>query len=151
MQPTPLQVAPAPACAAPGSLGGKDRVERGGELRIPVTKEEPELLDAACEVHEQVAGLLGHPHPGRVGGHPEDVYPAGGMLDREQHLQALQQHCVEEKTGRQDPLGPRGQELPPGQPGTARRWLDARSFEKQPHRARRDRVPKPAEFTWMRR
>jgi len=47
----------------------------------------------------------------------------------------------------QDPLGLRGQELPPGLLGTARRWLDARSFEQQPHRARRDRVPKPAEFT----
>lgn len=40
-----------------------------GELRVPVTDEELELdlLSAVCEIHEQVAGLLGHPRSGRVG------------------------------------------------------------------------------------
>ena len=33
------------------------------------------------EVHEQVAGLLGQPGTGGVSGDPEDVRPAGGVLD----------------------------------------------------------------------
>jgi hypothetical protein len=45
---------------------GEGRVERGGELCIPVTDQEPEPADVLAQVHEQVAGLLGHPgsrHP----------------------------------------------------------------------------------------
>src|SRR6266545_1890791 len=41
-------------------LGGEDRVERGGELRIPVPDQEPELADAVLQAHEQAAGMLRH-------------------------------------------------------------------------------------------
>jgi len=38
-------------------------VEGGGELAVPVTDQEPEPVGAVAEVHDQVAGLLGHPRP----------------------------------------------------------------------------------------
>jgi hypothetical protein len=41
------------------NLGHQDRVERGGELRIPITDEKPELADMVLQNHEQTAGLLG--------------------------------------------------------------------------------------------
>jgi hypothetical protein len=34
------------------------RVEGGGELAVPITDQEAELLGAVAEIHEQVAGLL---------------------------------------------------------------------------------------------
>ena len=34
---------------------GEDRVERGGELAVPVADQEPELRGVVAEVHEQVA------------------------------------------------------------------------------------------------
>ena len=40
---------------------GEDRVEGRGELAVPVTDQEAELLGAVVEVQEQVAGLLGDP------------------------------------------------------------------------------------------
>jgi hypothetical protein len=42
---------------------GEDRVERGGELTIPVTDQEPEPIGSITEIHQQVAGLLGDPGP----------------------------------------------------------------------------------------
>ena len=45
-------------------------VEGGGELAVPVADQEPEPIGAVAEVHQQVAGLLGGPGPGRVAGHP---------------------------------------------------------------------------------
>jgi hypothetical protein len=46
------------------------------------------------EVHQQVAGLLSHPLPRRVGGNPGYVHAAGAVLDEEQHIQAAEQHGV---------------------------------------------------------
>ena len=45
----------------------------GGELGVAVADEEPEAAVAVVEVHEQVAGLLGEPGAGRVGG--DAVHP----------------------------------------------------------------------------
>jgi hypothetical protein len=98
-------------------------------------------------VHEQVTGLLGHPRPGRVGGHPEDVDPAAGNLDHKQHVQTPEQHRVDvEEVAGQDPLGLRGQELPPAQARAAWRRVDARPLEQQPHGAWRELVTKPCQF-----
>jgi hypothetical protein len=41
--------------------GGKDRVERVGELPGPVADQEPEVHGAVAEVHQEVADLLGSP------------------------------------------------------------------------------------------
>src|SRR5689334_19653170 len=61
--------------------GGEDGVEGCGELGVPIADEEPEATAGVVEVHEQVAGLLGEPRAGRVGGDTNDVYAAGGVLD----------------------------------------------------------------------
>jgi hypothetical protein len=64
--------------------GGEDGVECGRELGVAIADEEPEELVGIVEVHEQVAGLLGQPGAGWVGGDAEDVPPAGGVLDDEE-------------------------------------------------------------------
>jgi transposase len=100
----------------PDALGSEDDVEGGDEFRVPVANQELDLPGSVCQVHEQVAGLLGHPRPGRVGGHAEDVHPAGGKLQHQQHVQALEQHRVDVEAGRT-----------PGSPGPGRTTTAARS------------------------
>jgi hypothetical protein len=51
----------------------EDRVEGGGELAVSVADQEPKFGDAVAEVDEQVAGLLGDPGAGGVGGDPGEV------------------------------------------------------------------------------
>ena len=73
---------------------GEHGVEGGDELGISVADQEPELLGAVTEVHEQVAGLLGDPGAGGMGGDPAEVYAAQedgvdvGEVDREDGLGA---------------------------------------------------------------
>jgi hypothetical protein len=42
------------------------------------------------EIHGEVAGLLGQPGAGGVGGDAEDVHPAGGVLDDEERGEPVQ-------------------------------------------------------------
>ncbi|WP_236670399.1 hypothetical protein [Streptomyces antimycoticus] len=81
----------------------QDSVERVGELPVPVPHEESEPVHPVAQVHHQVAGLLGHPIPVRVGGDAEDVHPARFDLHHEQHVQALAESGVhmEEIAGQQ--------------------------------------------------
>jgi hypothetical protein len=46
----------------------EDGVEGGGELAIPIADQEPEPLGPVAQVHQQVAGLLGDPGAGGMGG-----------------------------------------------------------------------------------
>ena len=48
---------------------------------VPVADQEPEPLGVFAEVHEQVAGLLGDPGAGGVGGDPGDVHAAAVVFD----------------------------------------------------------------------
>src|SRR5215212_3939998 len=51
-----------------GDVGaGEHGVECGGELGVSVTDQEPELLGAVAEVHQQVAGLPGDPGASGLG------------------------------------------------------------------------------------
>src|SRR6188472_2187762 len=70
---------------------GEHGVEGGGELGISVADQEPELLGAVAEVHEQVAGLLGDPGAGGVGGDPGEVYAAAAVLDHDEDVEAAQE------------------------------------------------------------
>jgi hypothetical protein len=47
---------------------GEYRVEGGGELAVPVADQEAEPAGVVGQVRDQVAGLLGHPRPGGMGG-----------------------------------------------------------------------------------
>ena len=94
-------------------FGGKDRVERGGELRVAVADQEPVSASPLAEVHEQVSGLLCNPLLYGMRRHPQQVHPAGGQLDDEQHVQPPQQHGVHgEEVHRQHTVGLGMQELP---------------------------------------
>ena len=69
----------------PQALAGEDRVERAGELGVPVADEELQRADSLAQVHHQVARLLGHPLPGRMCRDTQQVHPAGIDLDDEQY------------------------------------------------------------------
>jgi hypothetical protein len=119
-------VAPHRCAQAPDALGAEDRIEAVGELRIPVTDEEPELPDAvprsmsrlrACGSPRLPSGLASPPGCG-----------PGGWRVRSPTATSrrLQQHRVDvEHVARQQALSLDGQELPPGQPSAARCRIDA--------------------------
>jgi len=105
---------------------GEDRVEGGGELAVPVADQELESVGAFAEVDEQVAGLLGDPGPGGVGGDPGDVYAAAVMLDGDEDVEAAQQDSVDVgEVDREDGMGLRGQELSPGRTGPPGRGIES--------------------------
>jgi hypothetical protein len=53
------------------------RPSRSGQPQDPAT--------VVLQVHHHVAGLLGQPRAGGVGGHAVVAHPAGGVLDAEEH------------------------------------------------------------------
>jgi hypothetical protein len=92
---------------------------------------EPELLGAVAEVDQQVAGLLGDPSAGGVGGDSSEVYAAAAVLDHHEHIEAAQEDGVDVgEVDREDRVGLRGQELAPGRSGPARSGVDARAAAK---------------------
>jgi hypothetical protein len=130
---------PAPGLDDPRPGRGENGVEGGSELGVPVSDEELESVRMIVEVHQQVAGLLGHPVARRAGGNPGQVHAAGAVLDEEQHVQAAKEHGVgvEEVRG-QDRLGLGVEERPPGLPGSPGRGIDAGVLEDLPDGRRRD-------------
>jgi hypothetical protein len=60
---------------------GEDGVEGGCELAVSVADQESEPVGTVAEVHQQVAGLLGDPGAGGMGGDPGDVHAAAVVLD----------------------------------------------------------------------
>ncbi|MGO4747139.1 hypothetical protein AB4212_00585 [Streptomyces sp. 2MCAF27] len=66
------------------AVAGEDGVERGSELAVPVTDEVPEAPSPLLKVREQIAGKLGDPYAGRMGGDTQDVNaPRGDLHDEE--------------------------------------------------------------------
>ena len=66
---------------------GEYGVECGGELGVAVTDQIPEPVHPFVKVHQKVAGLLGNPRPGRMGGDPGQIDPPPLNLDDEQDVQ----------------------------------------------------------------
>jgi len=72
-------------------------------LGVAIADEEPEAALCVVEIHGEVAGLLGQPGAGGVGGDPEDVHAAGGVLDGEERVEPVQGDGVEvEQVTRED-------------------------------------------------
>ena len=96
-------------------------------------------LCLVAEVHDQVAGLLGGPVPGRMQPDAEDADAPRRVPDHSQDigLGAAGQVNAEEVAG-QDRLGVGAQELCPGRPGPPRRGVDAVDLEDLPYGRRRD-------------
>jgi hypothetical protein len=89
---------------------GEHRVERPGELGVPVPDQELETVSVILEAHQQVTGLLRHPRARGMGGDPGQVHAAGGVLDEEQHIKAAQEHRIDVKEiSREDGLRLPGQ------------------------------------------
>jgi hypothetical protein len=86
---------------------GEDRVERGGELGVPIADQEPAPADAVLQAQEQGTGLLATTlRLGGCEGHAEQVDPAAGHLQHHQHLPPLQDHGVDgAAVHRQHPVG----------------------------------------------
>jgi len=71
-----------------------------------------------AESHRQVAGGLGGPGPGGVGGDPGEMYPSGGVFDDEQDVEPAQERGVDtSEVGRDDRFRLRSEELRPGRSG----------------------------------
>jgi hypothetical protein len=112
---------------------GEDRVERGGELAVPVADQELEPVGAITEVHQQVAGLLGHPRPGGVSGDPGEVHAAAAVLDHDEDVEAAQEDGVDVgEVDREDRVGLRGEKLSPGRAGPSRRRIEPGALEDRP-------------------
>ena len=127
--------------------GGEDGVEGGGELAVSVSDEEPEAAVGVIEVHQQVAGELGEPGSGGVGGDAEDVYPAGGVLDDEERVEPVQGDRVEvEQVAAEDCLGLRSEELRPGRSGPPRCRVDSGGVQDVPDGGGADLVAEVGEL-----
>jgi hypothetical protein len=61
---------------------GEDGVEQGRVLPVAITDELLDLASGVVEVHDEVAGRLGRPGGGRVGGGAEDANLACSMTVR---------------------------------------------------------------------
>ena len=128
----------------PHALRGEDRVERAGELRVPVADQEPELASPLAQIQHQVAGLLGHPLPRRMRRGTKQMHPAGGDLHDEQDVDPLEADRVDvQEVAGQNPFGLRGEELGPGWSGPSGCGIDAGGVEDLPHRAGANPVAQP--------
>ena len=86
------------------AFGSEHRVEGPGELRVPISDQEPKRRGSLTQVHHHVTGLLGDPSCGRMGAHAENVYPPSRDFHDEQHVKPAQRHCIEvEEVGREQP------------------------------------------------
>ena len=95
-------------------VGSEHGVEGRGELAVSVADQESEPVGAVAEFPEQVAGLLGDPSSGWVGGDPGEVYAAAAMFDHDEDVEAAQEHGVDVgEVDREDRVGLSGQELSP--------------------------------------
>ncbi|GAA2352724.1 hypothetical protein GCM10010376_89560 [Streptomyces violaceusniger] len=70
-------------------FAGEDGVERGGELAVPVTDEEPETPGPVAKVREHIAGELGDPCSGRACADAQDMDAPGGKLHDEEDVETL--------------------------------------------------------------
>ena len=102
---------------------------------VSVADQESRLFGAVAEVHEQVAGLLGDPGAGGVGGDPGEVYAAGPVLDRDEDVEAAEEDGVDVgEVDREDGLGLGGQELSPGRPSSSGRGIESCFLQDLPDR-----------------
>ncbi len=94
---------------------------------------------------QEVAGCLGGPGPGGVGGGAGVEDLSGGDVDEEQHVAAAEQGGVDgEEVAGHGRLGV--QELRPGDVGSVRGGVDAGGLEDLPHGGGRDVVAEAGQF-----
>jgi hypothetical protein len=74
---------------------GEHRVKVGYEFAVPVADQDSEPLGVVAEVHQQVAGLLGHPRAGGMCGDPGEVHAAAAVLDHHEDVEAAQEDGID--------------------------------------------------------
>jgi hypothetical protein len=104
------------------------------------------------ESHQQVARLLGHPRPVRVGRDPREPNAPGRELDEEQDVEPLREHGVDgEEVALEDARRLLAQELRPANREAPRCRLDPRLLQDRPDGARRELDTSPTSSPWIRR
>jgi hypothetical protein len=74
---------------------GEHGVKVGSEFAVSVADQESEAVGAVAEIHEQVAGLLGDPDAGGMGGDPGEVHAATAVLDHDKDVEAAREDGVD--------------------------------------------------------
>lgn len=72
----------------------EDVIEGEGELRVPIADQELDRWGSIEPARGDIAGLLGHPDRGRVGGDASDMHGTRMRVDEHQHIEAAQQYRV---------------------------------------------------------
>jgi len=112
----------------------------------------PERLARLGQLHGDVAGLLGDPRFGGVGGDAEQVDSAGGDLDDEQDVDAAEQDGVDvEEVGGHNPGSLSGEELGPGRAGPPGAGSTPERLRMSHTVEGATRWPRPSSSPWMRR
>jgi hypothetical protein len=70
-------------------------VEGGSELAVSVADQEPDLFATLAELPQEVAGLLGYPGDGGMGGDPGEVHAAAAVLDHDEDVETTQEHGID--------------------------------------------------------
>ena len=113
---------------------GEHRVEGCDELAVWVADQKPELLGLVAEIHEQVAGLLGHPGAGGMGGYPGEVQAVAPVLDYHEDVEPAEEDGVDvSEVDGEDRVGLCGQELSPGRAGSVRGGVETGVLHDCPH------------------
>ena len=102
---------------------------------------------SSLKAHPQVAGLLGQPGAGGMGGDPEDVHPAGGVLDDDERVEPVQRDGVQvEQVAGEDRLWLCAEELRPARSCPPRRGVDAGPVQDGPDGGGADPVAEAGEL-----
>jgi hypothetical protein len=118
---------------------GKDCVEPGGELGVPIADQEPGPGNVLADLHERVAGLLRHPLPDRMRRHPSTwTRRVATSIANSTYSRLRNTVSMVQEVHRQHTLGLGSEELPPGERRPHRRRIDAGAVQDGPHRAGAD-------------
>ncbi|MCP3770158.1 hypothetical protein [Streptomyces sp. MAR25Y5] len=100
--------------------------DSAGVLRVPLTDQEAQRLQAQAQLDDEMAGLVHGPLPGGTRGHTNAVQAARAVIEEDQRTDpAKADQADAQEAACDEPLGSRGQELPPCQPAAAQGWIDA--------------------------
>src|SRR5829696_1693354 len=132
-----------------GADRAPDVVEGSGELAVAVADQEPDDSGLLIKRDGQVAGLLGDPGAGGVGGDTSEVDSSDVQLDEEQHVPPLQKHGVHgEEVAGEDAGCLAAQERPPRRGSGSSIWcrLEAVGAQDPGDGAGRDSAAKVQQF-----
>ncbi|MFE4685163.1 hypothetical protein ACFRNJ_30905 [Streptomyces sp. NPDC056721] len=113
----------------------------------PVTDQELDACDVHAGIHEEVAGGLGGPWAGGVGGDAEQVRTAATVFEHDQGVDAFEIDGVDvQEVDSDDVLGLGSEELPPGCSGATWGGVDTGPIEDGPHGGGGHLVAEAGEF-----